>query len=268
MYLSFILPVMEHGNVVWGGTYDSDILKLERIQVDALRLVTGATKRSSIDGLYQDTRWKTIRERIDRAMLCMMFKITNGLSPDYLTDIMQSLEKTPVTYPIRNRGEFEAPYSKESGRKSFFHKGTCLWEDLDDNFKGKTSYNSFKSRLKKDDLKRNPLFYHGTRKDQVNHARLRIGCSRLNAHLANNLHVIDDPSCMCGHSYEDSEHFLLRCNRYADLRGTMINTIGDIGEVSVDNLLHGNEDLTPAQNRLIYRAAQTFIDSTHRLDSQ
>ena len=34
IYVSFIRPVMEYGNVVWGGTYDSDICKLEQIQIE------------------------------------------------------------------------------------------------------------------------------------------------------------------------------------------------------------------------------------------
>ena len=31
MYLSFVRPTMEYGNVVWGGSYDCDILKLENV---------------------------------------------------------------------------------------------------------------------------------------------------------------------------------------------------------------------------------------------
>ena len=45
MYKAFVLPSLEYANVVWGGSYDSDILKLEIIHVDAMRLVTGATAR-------------------------------------------------------------------------------------------------------------------------------------------------------------------------------------------------------------------------------
>ena len=33
---------MEYANIVWGADYDSDVLKLENIHLDAMRLVTGA----------------------------------------------------------------------------------------------------------------------------------------------------------------------------------------------------------------------------------
>ena len=52
MYKSFVLPVMEYAVAVWGGSYDSDILKLELIHVNGMCLVTGATAWSNIANLY------------------------------------------------------------------------------------------------------------------------------------------------------------------------------------------------------------------------
>ena len=40
MYKSFVFPVMEYAIHVWGGTYDSDINKLEQIHVVGIGLVT------------------------------------------------------------------------------------------------------------------------------------------------------------------------------------------------------------------------------------
>ena len=48
MYTTFVGPVMEYGIVVWGGTFDINILKLEQINVEALRIITGATSWSNI----------------------------------------------------------------------------------------------------------------------------------------------------------------------------------------------------------------------------
>ena len=33
------MPVLEYGISVWGGTYDSNIVKLERVHTDALRIL-------------------------------------------------------------------------------------------------------------------------------------------------------------------------------------------------------------------------------------
>ena len=43
MYTSFVSSSMSYACVVWGGTYQSDLSKLEKIQADGVRLITGAT---------------------------------------------------------------------------------------------------------------------------------------------------------------------------------------------------------------------------------
>ena len=89
MYFSFVRPSMEYAQVVWGGTYDSDIVKLERIQVDAMRLITGATARSNIANLYTETKFQPFHSRLNNAMLCMMYKIVHQIAPLYLQNIIE-----------------------------------------------------------------------------------------------------------------------------------------------------------------------------------
>ena len=52
----------------WGGSYDSHLLKLEQIVVDGMRLVTGATARSNIVRLYDDTNWQSFSQHRDNTM--------------------------------------------------------------------------------------------------------------------------------------------------------------------------------------------------------
>ena len=78
MYSSFVLPIMEYGNVVWGGSFDCDFAKLEKINIDAMRLITGATARSNISKLNEETAFLTIRECSENAILVMFFKIKSS----------------------------------------------------------------------------------------------------------------------------------------------------------------------------------------------
>ena len=89
---------MEYGNIVWGGTYNSDIVKLERIHVDASRLITGATARSNIAKLHEESKLRSIKDRTTTATLSMMYRIINGLSPQYLEDILVSYRNHPIVY--------------------------------------------------------------------------------------------------------------------------------------------------------------------------
>ena len=84
MYKSFILPVIEYANVVWGGTYDSDLVKLETMNIKAMRIVTGATAKSNIQTLYVETGWQTIQERIEGSKLSLMYRIYSHSVPQYL----------------------------------------------------------------------------------------------------------------------------------------------------------------------------------------
>jgi hypothetical protein len=54
IYISSIRPLMEYGDVVWAGGNIGDLEKLESIQIDAARVITGATARCSTSLLFKD----------------------------------------------------------------------------------------------------------------------------------------------------------------------------------------------------------------------
>ena len=93
MYFSFVLPSIEYANIIWRGACITDLDKVERLHIDGMRLITGATKRSNRLKLYAETSWLTIRQRIDIATLIMTYKIVNNQVPIYLSSI----------FPIQNR---------------------------------------------------------------------------------------------------------------------------------------------------------------------
>ena len=131
MYKSFVMPVLEYGLIVWGGTYNTDILKLERIQLDALRLISGATARSSMAAVYKETSFVSIRERIDYLSLVMLYRIKNDLSPDYLKCLLPADNTEVIHYNLRNNRNIKLPFSRlESFRRSFFPRAIRLWKAL------------------------------------------------------------------------------------------------------------------------------------------
>ena len=72
MCKSFVIPILEYGLIVWGGTYNTDIIKLG-IHLDAIRLITEATARSSIAAFYVEISFVSFRVRIDHLSLIMLF---------------------------------------------------------------------------------------------------------------------------------------------------------------------------------------------------
>ena len=65
MYFSFIRPILEYGDIIFDNcpSYCSD--KLENINTEAARIVTGATKLVSLSALYTEKNWKQEEKNIN-----------------------------------------------------------------------------------------------------------------------------------------------------------------------------------------------------------
>ena len=67
IYFSFIRPVSEYSNVVWDNCTLYEVNELEKIQIEAARIVTGATKLVSIDSLYIETGWVKLKPHVGKS---------------------------------------------------------------------------------------------------------------------------------------------------------------------------------------------------------
>ncbi len=69
MYLSYIRPLLEYSSVVWDNCSKGDKERLENVQIEAARIITGATKLCKIENIYIETCWDTLQIRRDRQKL-------------------------------------------------------------------------------------------------------------------------------------------------------------------------------------------------------
>ena len=264
MYTAFVLPTMEYGMVVWGGTYDIDFNKLEKIQIDALRLITGATARSNISLLYTESKMQTIAQRRDQAMLVMLYRIKNNLAPSYLTDLNPPINKDHIRYNLRNSLDITIPQVRlESFKRSFFPYTITLWNKLPENKRSLPSLDTFKNAISHKD-KCNVLYYYGKRWPSVHHARIRLGCSKLNNDLHMNLHVINSSQCPCGYHTENASHFFFHCPNYIDIRIQLFNVISCFCAIDIKVILEGNDQLDSEKNETIFDAVHHFIIKSNR----
>ena len=255
---------MEYGNVVWGGTFDTDLIKLEKIHVDGMRLVTGATARSNIANLYTETCWKSLNERWETASLIMMFKMKNKMCPEYLTNLLPPENNETIGYNLRNNQNIVIPAARlESLKRSFIHQAINLWNKLPLELRQVPNLEEFRFLLKEKHKDCNILYYYGKRWPSLHHSRIRIGCSKLKSDLCFNLHVIEDPLCYCG-EIEDAHHYFLHCPNYLDIRINLFSFISAYAPVSLDIILYGKNELSLELNKLIFDAVFEFIEKSHR----
>jgi hypothetical protein len=208
IYKGLIRPILEYGDIIWHN--ESQIVEsLEKIQLNAARIVVGATAKCSTQGLYNETKWETLAKRREFHRLTLFFKIVNGKAPQYLLDLNPGVVQNRTPYRLRNSQSIDIPRTRISSyTNSFFPAAARQWNELAKKIRDLPSVESFKymhsSKLKKPD----PLYYYGGRLEAAIHARLRINNSPLKAHLCINLNVIDSPLCPCGNGQnETSKHF-------------------------------------------------------------
>jgi hypothetical protein len=87
IYLSFIRPLLEYSDVVWDNITQQDEFELEKIQLEACRILTGTTKLVSIANLYEDICIQPLKVRCYSHKQILLYKMFNNLCPHYLSSL-------------------------------------------------------------------------------------------------------------------------------------------------------------------------------------
>ena len=87
-YISFIRPILEYANIVWDNCTQYEIDLIEKIQIEAARVVTGATRLVSIELLYRKIGWEPLYKRRYKHKMYQFYKMNNDLIPACLTTLV------------------------------------------------------------------------------------------------------------------------------------------------------------------------------------
>ena len=265
MYLSFVRPILEYGDTVWCNITQYESNQLEKVQIEAARIVTGATKLCSIENLYHETGWQSLESRRTLHCLTAFYKIVNGQSPIYLSSLIPATNNTP--YALRNTGEIRTVRCRTSlYQNSFLPSSIQHWNSLDIAVRNSPSLSSFKHNLTSERIQTSKHFYYGKRKTQILHTRLRTGCSGLKYDLFRK-NIVESPFCTCGRN-ETTSHYFFECPKYIVLRAHLLNTVSNLCTPSLGVLLCGNLDLSNEANEEIFKAVHKFIDNSKRFERQ
>ena len=121
IYISYIRPILEYAAVVWDGCTAYEITRLERIQYEAARIVTGLTRSVSIDKLIKEIGWLSLSDRRLFQKAVLMYKIINGLAPEYISNIMPPFVSERTEYSLRNAADISVLSRRtEIYSRSFF----------------------------------------------------------------------------------------------------------------------------------------------------
>ena len=143
--------------------------KLEKLQLDAARIVTGLPIFTKTDKLYSETGWTTLSSRRHNRKLQLFYNIKNEHAPNYLRELIPPTVQSTTIYPLRNGSDLIISFCRLSITTECFIQSTVkLWNRLDQFDRNLDTLTKFKKAIRKeqsDNTKRIPKhFYYGPRK--------------------------------------------------------------------------------------------------------
>ena len=160
---------------------------------------------------------------------------------------------------------------------SFYPHAVKIWNEIGPDLRQAVSLSSFKMRILK--IIRPPKRSIFNIHDPIAMKQLfqlRVGLSPLRHHKKrHNFQDTPVDKCKCLLSAETTDHFLLHCNIYTEVRLAMFQKLNPILEANnlnlqdlnlVDLLLYGSDVLSWDTNRAILSATLEFIQNSKRFD--
>ena len=149
IYFAFIRPVLEYSDSVWDNATNDSKKQLEATHIEAARIITGATKLCSTEKLLSDLGWDSLQNRRNKHKLTILYKILNGLTPEYLQSILPPLVQNTTNYNLSNSNILRSIHANTNlFYNSFFPSTIRAWNGLSEDIKKLTICSSFQIPLK------------------------------------------------------------------------------------------------------------------------
>ena len=133
IYMSFIRPILKYADVIWDSQNQSLINKLENVQLDAVRIVTGGTKLTGLNRLYEETKWEKLSNRRQNHKLILFHKLKNNRTPQYLLDLIPNSigsRHNHTTRQVNNMLEINTRTNQYADYRYFLPSTIKLWNNL------------------------------------------------------------------------------------------------------------------------------------------
>ena len=261
VYISFIRPTLEYGDAIWDNCSKTEKDEIESVQYEAARIVTGATRSCSKSKLLEETGWDSLEHRRYKHRMVTFFKMVHKEVPAYLKNLVPPRVHQVTQRQLRSGSNIHIPSARTNiYQNSFIPRTSKDWNSLPINVMSNPSLPQFKKYLDKNKSKVPPYYYIGDRRCQILHARLRLGCSSLNADLFNN-HLSETDKCTCGEP-ETAQHFFFQCANFRAVRAATILSLPH--QINIEIILKGCPLYDQQSNEEIVLQVHNFIKNSNR----
>ena len=93
--------------IIWDNCSQYEKDKLEKIQNEAARIATGATRLVSLSTLSKEIGWESLEKRQTNHKLTLFHKVTHNLAPLYLSSLVPLTVSNISRYNLRNSNNLQ-----------------------------------------------------------------------------------------------------------------------------------------------------------------
>ena len=265
IYIMYIRSKLDYADIIWDNCHENLASRLETIQNDCARIITGLPKPCPIRKLLDESRLEPLWKRRENRRMVLIYKMLRGLSPRYLQWLLPDDRMLNENYNFRNLYSLTpVPFQYAFYRDSVIPKSIRQWNLLEVDTRALPSVAAFKNRLQIR-FSVEPLTCEVSRFTGIIQTQLRYDVSPLNSHRYK-MRIVESRDCQCGHGQETTRHFLLQCPFYDLERNILIMEVRDITRryISSKLLLFGHSSLSSHENNMIFSSCQRYIASTRR----
>ena len=147
--ISLVTSRLDYCNGLLCGITEKLVLKLQRVQNNAARVITLTKKHDHITPVLKNLHWLPIRKRIQFKILLLVYKSRSGTAPSYLKEVLidyapsRTLRSTSKNLLCKPRTNM-----KTYGDRAFSACAPKLWNQLPSEIRAAESVAFFKSQLK------------------------------------------------------------------------------------------------------------------------
>ena len=146
---AFVTSKLDSCNSLLYGLPECHIVKVQRVQNAAARLVLRVPRHEHITPALEELHWLPVRQRIAYKILLITYKALHGTAPGFISNLIQRYAPARI---LRSNSASRLVVSKTStktyGDRAYASAAAKLWNDLPVTIRQAPSLSVFKSHLK------------------------------------------------------------------------------------------------------------------------